>query len=241
MNALTDRKGFAASRAAASIRSFFLWTMAVVLSFALNIALFGLMPALMDKNPDKPHVDQYVSSINVIRMKRHETPPKKKKHEEKITKKEPEKKRLIKEPVYTTRPKMKNPPKLPFKINARLPAISTDFHVPDVEMVAVDAPDLKPSYGVGEIDHPLTPIVRVPPIYPLRARRRGIEGWVRIRFIVNKDGTVSRIEILESKPKKIFDAAVKKCVERWRFSPGTVEGIPVKTRVETTVKFKLEK
>ncbi len=222
-------------------RSFFLWAMAILLSIALNAVLFGLMPVLIDKNPQKPDTNIYIDSINVIRMKHPEKQAKKKKAKEKIIKKEPEKKPVIKNPVYTTRPKMKNPPRLPFKINARLPPMSLDFKVPDIVMVTVDPPNLKSSYGIEEIDRPLTPLVQVPPIYPIRARRRGIEGRVKIRFIVNKDGTVSNIEILESKPEKIFDGAVERCVQKWRFSPGTMEGVPVKTRVETIIKFKLEK
>ena len=109
-----------------------------------------------------------------------------------------------------------------------------------MQTVSLGAPDLKASYGIGEIDHPLTPLVQVPPIYPMRARRRGIEGWVKVRFIVDEEGRVNDVSVVESRPRKIFNAPVTRCVSGWRFTPGTVGGIPVKTWVETTVRFDLE-
>ena len=135
---------------------------------------------------------------------------------------------------------MKQTVDLPFEINPKLPPISGVVSVPPMQMVSLGAPDLKGSYGIGEIDHPLTPLVQVPPIYPMRARRRGIEGWVKVRFIVTEEGRVEDIRVLASRPQKIFDRPVLRCVSDWRFTPGTVGGVPVKTWVETTVRFDLE-
>ena len=41
-------------------------------------------------------------------------------------------------------------------------------------------------------------------------------------------------------PPDIFDQSVRCCVAGWRFQPGSVDGIAVKTRAETTVRFNLE-
>ncbi len=51
---------------------------------------------------------------------------------------------------------------------------------------------------------------------------------------------VDQIEIIEAEPKQVFDESVIRCVSSWRFAPGEVRGEPVKTRVQTTIRFKLE-
>ena len=104
----------------------------------------------------------------------------------------------------------------------------------------MNGPVLETHYTMGELDSPLTPLVKIPPIYPIRASRRGIEGAVTVRFLVTKDGTVEQISIIDAQPKKIFDQSVISCISHWKFKPGTVEGIPVATLAQTTIRFKLE-
>jgi protein TonB len=116
-----------------------------------------------------------------------------------------------------------------------------DLVMPGLEHFSMDAPVLKAHYSMGELDSPLIPLVKIPPIYPIRASRRGIEGFVIVQFLVTKNGEVERIKIIEAHPKKIFDQNVIHCVSQWKFKPGTVEGIPVATLARTTIRFKLEK
>jgi len=212
-----------------------LWIAAAVFSLIFNIALFGFIPCLTDLNINRPEGSQFVETVNFIRIKRPE-PVRKKEKEHKIRPKEDVKKLIQKKAVYQNRT-MDRLVDLPFEINPKLPAISGTLKVPPMETVRLD---LKGSYGIGEIDHQLTPLSQVPPIYPMRARHMGIEGWVRVKFIVDEDGRVDDIKILENSQKNIFDNAVVRCVSSWRFTPGTVEGVPVKTWVETTIRFDLE-
>ena len=214
-----------------------LWTIAVAFSLALNIVLFDLMPRLTVRGPGRPECAQYIEKVNVIRIKRPEPQALKKEKKIKPRPKETPKKLTRNKPVYAP---IKQVVDLPFEINRKLPPISGALPVAPMQMVSLGAPDLNASYGIGEIDHPLTPLVRVPPMYPMRARRRGIEGWVRVRFIVNEEGRVGDISVIESRPKNIFDRPVIRCVSAWRFTPGTVEGVPVNTWVETTIRFDLE-
>ncbi|MGO8787773.1 MAG: TonB family protein [Terriglobia bacterium] len=44
----------------------------------------------------------------------------------------------------------------------------------------------------------IQPVTRVRPVYPLEAKKAGIEGKVRLRVTINKDGTVMDIEVLSS-------------------------------------------
>ncbi|MEH6446349.1 MAG: TonB family protein [Oceanospirillaceae bacterium] len=65
-----------------------------------------------------------------------------------------------------------------------------------------------------------TPLSRVKPKYPKRARRRGVEGVVTVAFMVNKNGTVAKntLRIVSAKPVKVFNKAVISAVEKWRFA-----------------------
>lgn len=65
-----------------------------------------------------------------------------------------------------------------------------------------------------------TPLRKVKPKYPNRARRRGIEGEVSVSFIVSENGSVKRdsIRIISAKPAKVFNRSVVTAVAKWKFS-----------------------
>lgn len=95
-------------------------------------------------------------------------------------------------------------------------------------------------YDSENIDRPITPLVRTPPIYPMHARRLGIEGWVKIKLLVSEKGGVENVEVIDSQPTNIFEKSVLQGVVLWRFLPPTVNGTPVKVLLKTTIRFKLE-
>lgn len=72
---------------------------------------------------------------------------------------------------------------------------------------------------VGEI----APTSRVPPEYPSRAQRRGLEGHVELQFLIRPDGSVDRssIRVLDSQPRNVFDSAAEQAVARWQFEPAS--------------------
>jgi len=66
--------------------------------------------------------------------------------------------------------------------------------------------------------------------YPRLARERGIEGVVRLRFRINSDGAIEKIEIVESSGSEILDKASIRAVYRAAPMPavsGWIE-IPIK-------------
>jgi protein TonB len=90
-----------------------------------------------------------------------------------------------------------------------------------------------------ELDQPPQPVVRVPPVYPYQARERGIEGVVQVKLLVNANGSVGQVQILDARPKGMFEDAVMKSVPQWRFNPGKIEGKAVTAWVVTAVRFDL--
>jgi len=87
----------------------------------------------------------------------------------------------------------------------------------------------------------LFPLHTPDPLYPRRAQKRGIEGWVKVGFTIKPDGTVSEMMILESEPAGIFDNITRKTVTKWKFKPQLLNGKPTARAVEKTIRFNLQK
>ncbi|MFH0780561.1 MAG: TonB family protein [Pseudomonadota bacterium] len=94
--------------------------------------------------------------------------------------------------------------------------------------------------SLQQLDAPLVVLKQTQPPYPRRARRLNIEGWIRIKFVVDEHGHVDQVTVLDAKPKGIFEQSVLQCVGEWRFQPGTIGGRVVKALLEQTITFKLE-
>jgi protein TonB len=210
-------------------RNWSTWAWATAIALAMNLTLFTIMPYLLHRQPAKPVYEQLVSHINVIRMKRSDSKVQRK------TAKPPEKKEEL-PPKPSARQPLQAKLTLPFEINPRLPAGPATLDLPPLDHM----PGMQETFGLGDLDGPLIPLGRISPVYPMTAKRRGIEGWVKVRFVVNEQGAVETITIVNAKPPGLFDQNVRSCISKWRFKPGTVEGLPVKAWVETTIRFELE-
>lgn len=216
------------------------WGLALSGSLALNIFLFALMPGLIQKIPAGPETIDVIKQIQVIRIKKPERPPQKK-MPPKINKIKPVTTKKELKPVRKVQPRrIELNPQLKIELNPKLPAAPMDLVMPPLETFSIEAPVLKDVYEMGELDTGLMPLVKIPPIYPVRAERREIEGFVTVEFLVTPKGLVRDIRIIKAVPEKIFNTAVIKCVSQWKFNPPTVEGIPVSSRAQTTIRFKLE-
>ncbi len=148
-----------------------------------------------------------------------------------------------KKKVEQPRPKPK--PKPDFQPETLRPAIG----VPAPKGVAVTldrslfagGPDrMEFIFNASDLDQPPVLVAYTEPFYSDKARQRDIEGFVTIKFLVGVDGSVSRAEVMDSKPKGFFEKAVLKVVPRWRFRPGMIDGQPVATWVEQTLLMKLD-
>jgi protein TonB len=213
-------------------RNWITWLWALVGALGLNLALFALMPHLQHPATAGRTADQPMANIDVIRIKRPDSEVKRK------NQKPPDPPQPKQPPPTMERP-LQARLTLPFEINPRLPSGPQTLALPALDPGAFDASGLD-AFAAGDLDSPLTVLVRVPPVYPLRAKHRGVQGWVRVRFVVNEEGGVDDVTVVESQPPGVFDRNVIRCVSGWRFKPGTVDGMPVKAWAETTIRFKLE-
>ncbi len=78
-------------------------------------------------------------------------------------------------------------------------------------------------------------VKKVPPEFPAEAAKKGISaGSVKAKLVIEADGKVSDVEIIESEPKRVFDRAVKAALMEWKFEAGE------KTTHEVKLVFKNE-
>jgi protein TonB len=112
-------------------------------------------------------------------------------------------------------------------------------------LVSVDPPPLvitkPPAEPVpvrpgGHIREPRK-IVDLTPIYPPLARSGGVDGIVILEAVINVRGEVERLRILRSVP--LLDQAAIDAVQRWRYTPTLLNGVPVPVLITITVRFAL--
>ncbi|MCI0651861.1 MAG: energy transducer TonB [Planctomycetes bacterium] len=77
------------------------------------------------------------------------------------------------------------------------------------------------------------------PIYPARARRRGLQGAVTVRLTVDERGNVAEISTVAATGSSLFEDAVRHTVRRWRFRPARAGGRPVPAAVTQTFTFRI--
>ncbi|WP_162500858.1 energy transducer TonB, partial [Modicisalibacter coralii] len=84
----------------------------------------------------------------------------------------------------------------------------------DSQAEASQAPPTDP----GVVSSP-QPTRKVPPTYPSRAQRRGIEGYVELRFTIRPDGSVDRdsLRVIDAEPRHVFDRAALRAIADWQF------------------------
>jgi protein TonB len=75
--------------------------------------------------------------------------------------------------------------------------------------------------------------------YPTAAFRRHQQGWVQVQFTVNTDGNVINARVQDAKPKRVFDRAALRAVDRWKFRPALRNGQPFPVTMSRRIEFKL--
>lgn len=90
-----------------------------------------------------------------------------------------------------------------------------------------------PRYNAAYLSNP-------PPVYPLAARRRGVEGTVLVRAEISAGGECQRAELKKTSGHEMLDNAALEAVKKWRFVPAKRGSQAVIAWVEVPITFKLE-
>ena len=66
-----------------------------------------------------------------------------------------------------------------------------------------------------------TLVSKVEPEFPREAVQAGVDkGLVKARMTIDGTGEVTRVEVLDAQPRRVFDRAVVKTLSQWRFNSG---------------------
>lgn len=76
--------------------------------------------------------------------------------------------------------------------------------------------------------------------YPAVAREEGIQGRVVVQFIVDKEGKVTNVTVLESPSDLLSNEVLRVMAIAPRWNPGMRDGQPMATRYTMPLTFKFE-
>lgn len=133
------------------------------------------------------------------------------------------------------------PPKMNVQQQQQVVNNMPTLDVPNLDLgVGGDGPFLG---AVGQVNMSeeggVIPIVRIAPQYPRKALMAKIEGWVKVKFTITPSGTVSNPEVVDAKPRRIFDREAIRAILKFKFKPKIVNGQGVEQVATQTIEFEL--
>jgi protein TonB len=189
----------------------------------VTLGLFYLMSQLISGGANLNKSDDSENFIEFVRIKKESLVQERKRQK---SKKPPEPKKPPPPKKLSLAADEPNKPQM----NMKLPKLSTSLKG--------NGPYLGGA-GSGGAGNMLTPIVRIEPQFPRKAAMQGIEGHVVLSFEVTETGTVDKVEVVSSKPRRIFDMSAKRAVLKWKYKPQTDDGKPVRVAQKVQLDFKL--
>jgi protein TonB len=71
----------------------------------------------------------------------------------------------------------------------------------------------------------LTKVDGPDPKYPSRAQLNKQDGWVDLRFTVTAQGEVEAVEVVDAKPRRVFERSALRAASKWVFAAPMDAGI----------------
>jgi hypothetical protein len=104
-------------------------------------------------------------------------------------------------------------------------------------LISFQANAVKLSKHISTVTPP-KPIERVSPVYPINAAREHREGWARLSYIIEKDGSVSNVLVTETSGSKDFAKCVNSIQMKFKMTKGGAKGVTRRfnTKYKATVK-----
>ncbi len=89
------------------------------------------------------------------------------------------------------------------------------------------------------VDQPPDPRSQGALPYPPAAKRDGVTGYVVLNLLINTEGEVKQVQILESEPNGVFEEAARQAAKNWLFTPARYEGRDVRVWARQRIRFDL--
>lgn len=157
------------------------------------------------------------------------------------------------DPVIPNDPPLQAPSPKPVSAPLASAVSSADMQAsvaPSVEKSRVGPPSTGlPSLPIGidtnwylarQVDNHPKAIGLIEPAYPEEAKRRNIEGTLKLMLKIDDLGRVQSAEVVEATPSGVFDEAALEAFRGAHFRPAMKDGRPVRYQAYIRVEFKLK-
>ncbi|MHC4550256.1 MAG: energy transducer TonB [Planctomycetota bacterium] len=225
---------------------------ALLTAVGLNVLVFSALSALNRARPLPPTTNEVARVTLVEPLFLQPTSPQ---PERPLEPEPPAPEILASEPAEMEAP-------APELVPLDLPLVAPDVTVPALRVAPVAAPRPRRTrgprrssapprkaagrpaqprtFGSDEVDTPPRELAIRNPVYPASARRRGLEGRVTVKLLINEQGHAKKVEVIEVKGYAGFREAVLSVVDHWRFTPPRHRGRRVRVWAVKTIRFRLE-
>ena len=209
-------------------------SVAFLMAIVASLLLFAIMDAMIDGDHITKGNTDSLRYIDFVRLEREVIKPPE-------PKKPPPKPEILKKPppAISLAGKSFNKPK---QEKLEFPDSKLDVPLNLTSPTGLSGVNL--TRGKGNIEHEknegIVPLIRLAPVYPYKARRDGIQGWVDLEFTITTTGSVKNIKVTKSRPRRVFDKAAKKSLSRWRFKPRIENGVAIEQRASQRLTFSLD-
>ncbi|HEY0973878.1 MAG TPA: energy transducer TonB [Solimonas sp.] len=199
----------------------------LVIGLAVTFTMFATLQLMIQGGRYHAGETQTLATIDFVRLKR-------------TTELET---RQRQKPEKPPPPKQPPPPQLKVQAASKADVAPVKFTVPNLNLGTniSGGPFLGSFSAAGPIagDGELIAMVRIAPQYPRQAALDGVSGEVLLEITVGPDGTVKSARVKSAKPRGYFESAAVAAAYKGRFRPKVVDGKPVETKGEYTVKFNM--
>ena len=76
--------------------------------------------------------------------------------------------------------------------------------------------------------------------YPVIAQENGIQGKVTLTFVIERDGSLTNIQVMQSPDRSLADEAVRVLQSSPKWTPGKQRNAPVRVRYTLPVEFRIQ-
>ncbi|OOF27472.1 energy transducer TonB [Salinivibrio proteolyticus] len=188
------------------------WLISMPVALVFTLGLFMLMALMVGHSTQRPQEKSTSMSIDIFMQ-------------------EPDTDVQRRQRTVPERPKPPEMPDTPTPVTQTQSTASAQPDMPtlnlqtNIQGVMVQAPSLGDlSVMQGPNNQQAMPLFRVQPNYPPRAMRRGLEGYVVVRFTISPSGRPQDLSVVEANPPRMFEREALRALRKWKYEPKVVNG-----------------
>ncbi|OOF20670.1 energy transducer TonB [Salinivibrio sp. IB574] len=188
------------------------WLISMPVALVFTLGLFMLMALMVGHSTQRPQEKSTSMSIDIFMQ-------------------EPDTDVQRRQRTVPERPKPPEMPDAPTPVTQTQSTASAQPDMPtlnlqtNIQGVMVQAPSLGDlSVMQGPNNQQAMPLFRVEPNYPPRAMRRGLEGYVVVRFTISPSGRPQDLSVVEANPPRVFEREALRALRKWKYEPKVVNG-----------------